>query len=187
MALVAAPPRSALARLAAVASLAAFADVALALRLGWTPALPAYLFLGAVCAGVSVVDATTRRIPNRIVLPAYPVGGLLLTVAAASDDAWSALVRAALAMAVLGGFYLLLAVVLPGQMGFGDVKLAGLLGLFLGFLGWPAVATGALLASVLAVIGLAGRCALGGGSGRVTIAFGPCLCLGALVAVLLAR
>lgn len=187
MALVAAPPRSALVRLAAMASLTAVADVALALRVGWTPALPAYLLFGALCAAVSVVDAATRRIPNWVVLPAYPVGGLLLTVAAASDDAWSALVRAALSMAVLGGFYLLLAVVLPGQMGFGDVKLAGLLGLFLGFLGWPAVATGALVASVLAVIGLAGRRALGGGSGRVTIAFGPYLCLGALVAVLLAR
>lgn len=187
MALVAAPPRSAIVRVAEIALLAAVADVALALRLGWTPSLPAYLFLGAVCAAVSVVDATTRRIPNRIVLPAYPVGGLLLAFAAASDGAWSALVRAALGMAVLGGFYLLLAEVLPGQMGFGDVKLAGLLGLFLGFAGWPAVATGALLASVLALISLAGRRALGGGSGRVTIAFGPYLCLGALVAVLLAR
>ena len=187
MALVAASPRSALARLAAVASLAAVADVALALRLGWTASLPAYLYFGAVCAGVSVVDATARRIPNRIVLPAYPVGGLLLTVAAVSDDAWSALVRAALGMAVLGGFYVLLAVAFAGQMGVGDVKLAGFLGLFLGFLGWPAVATGALLASVLALIGLAGRRALRGGSRRATIAFGPYLCLGALVAVLLAR
>lgn len=187
MALVAASPRSALARLAAVASLSAVADAALAVRLGWTPALPAYLFLGAVCAGVSVVDVTTRRIPNRIVLPAYPVGGLLLGVAAASDGAWSALARAALGMAVLGGFYLLLAVAFAGQMGFGDVKLAGLLGLFLGFAGWPALATGALLASVLALIGLAGRRALRGGSARATVAFGPYLCLGALAAVLLTR
>lgn len=187
MALVAAPPRSALVRVAVMASLTAIADAALALRLGWTASLPAYLLLGAVCAAISVLDAATRRIPNRIVLPAYPVGGMLLTVAAASDDAWSALVRAALGMAVLGGFYLLLAVVLPGQMGFGDVKLAGLLGLFLGFAGWAVVAAGALVASVLAVIGLAGRRALGGGSRRVTIAFGPYLGLGALVAVLLAR
>lgn len=87
MALVAAPARSALAHVAAVAALTAVADVALGLRLGWTAALPAYLFLGAVCAVVSVLDVSTRRIPNRVVLPAYPVGGCLLVVAAASDDA----------------------------------------------------------------------------------------------------
>jgi leader peptidase (prepilin peptidase)/N-methyltransferase len=90
-------------------------------------------------------------------------------------------------MAVLGGFYLLLAVGFRGQMGFGDVKLAGLLGLFLGFLGWPAVATGALLASMLGALAAACRQPRGGKNGRATIAFGPYLCLGALLAVLLAR
>jgi leader peptidase (prepilin peptidase)/N-methyltransferase len=86
---------------AAIASLAALTDVALALRLGWTPALPAYLFLGAICAVVSVIDVSTRRIPNRVVLPAYAIGGCLLAVASASDDEWRALLRAALGMAVL--------------------------------------------------------------------------------------
>ncbi len=103
-----------------MASPVALADVALALRLGWTAALPAYLFLGAVCAVVSVIDVSTRRIPNRVVLPAHAIGGCLLAVASASDDEWSSLVRAALGMAVLGGFYLLLAVGFRGQMGFGD-------------------------------------------------------------------
>ena len=187
MAVVAAPARSALARVAAMASLAAVADVALVLRIGWTPALPAYLFLGAICAVVSVMDVSSRRIPNRVVLPAYAIGGCLLVVAAASDDAWTALVRAAFAMAVLGGFYLLLALAFSGQMGFGDVKLAGLLGLFLGFRGWPAVTTGALLASLFGALGAACRHGLGGASGKATIAFGPYLCLGALVAVLLVR
>jgi leader peptidase (prepilin peptidase)/N-methyltransferase len=65
------------------------------------------------------------------------------------------------------------------------LKLAGLLGLFLGFLGWPAVTTGALLASLLGALGAACRPGLGGGSGRATIAFGPYLCLGTLLAVLL--
>jgi leader peptidase (prepilin peptidase)/N-methyltransferase len=185
VAVVAAPPRSTLARVAAIASLAALADVALALRLGWTPALPAYLFLGVICAVVSVTDVSSRRIPNRVVLPAYAIGGCLLAAASASDDEWSALLRAALGMAVLGGFYLLLALAFSGQMGFGDVKLAGLLGLFLGFLGWPAVTTGALLASLLSALGAACRHGLGGGSGRATIAFGSYLCLGTLLAVLL--
>ena len=187
MALVAAPPRSSFARVAAMASLAAVADVALAVRLGWTSALPAFLFLGALCAVVSVIDVSTRRIPNRVVFPAYAIGGCLLVVAAASDDAWSALVRTAFAMAVLGGFYLLLAVVFPGQMGFGDVKLAGLLGLFLGYLGWPVVATAALLASLLGSLAAVSRHARRDMKGRATIALGPYLCLGALFAVLLAR
>jgi leader peptidase (prepilin peptidase)/N-methyltransferase len=90
-------------------------------------------------------------------------------------------------MAVLGGFYLLLAVGFRGQMGFGDVKLAGLLGLFLGFLGWPAVATGALLASLFGSLGAAIRHARRDTERRATIAFGSYLCLGALLAVLLPR
>lgn len=186
MAVVAATGRTVFPRVVpAVASLAAIADVALGLRLGWTAALPAYLLLGALCAVVSVIDVSTRRIPNRVVLPAYPLGGCLLVVAAASDDAWSALVRAAFAMAVLGGFYLLLAVAFPGQMGFGDVKLAGLLGLFLGYLGWPVVATAALLASLLGSLAVVSRHARGDTKRRATIALGPYLCLGTLVAVLL--
>lgn len=187
MTLVVAPRDRALDRTMVTVGLAAVADVALALRVGWTPALPAYLFLGAVCAVVSVVDVATRRIPNRVVLPAYPIGGCLLAVAAASDDAWGALVRAALGMAVLGGFYLVLAVALPGQMGLGDVRLAGLLGLFLGFLGWPAVALGALLASLSASATVAGRRLRRRDLCDATLAYGPYLCVGALIAVLLLR
>jgi hypothetical protein len=96
-------------------------------------------------------------------------------VALVAAPARSALVRAALAMAVLGAFYLLLAVAFPGQMGFGDVKLAGLLGLFLGFLGWPTGAAAALLASSLG--SLVSRHARRDTKGRVTIALGPYLCL----------
>lgn len=72
-------------------------------------------------------------------------------------------------------------------MGFGDVKLAGLLGLFLGYLGWPAVATGALLASLLGALGAASRRVRCHTEGQATIACGPYLCIGALVGVLLVR
>jgi leader peptidase (prepilin peptidase) / N-methyltransferase len=77
------------------------------------------------------------------------------------------------------GLYFLLAVAKPGGMGFGDVKLAGLLGLYLGFAGWSALAVGAFAAFLLGgVVGLAliaGRLA----SRRSAIPFGPFMLAGA--------
>jgi len=73
-------------------------------RFGWTPALVAYLYFGAVLAVASVVDARTLTIPDMLLLPSYPVGAALLAVASAADDQWWPLARAGLAMAAVGGF-----------------------------------------------------------------------------------
>jgi leader peptidase (prepilin peptidase)/N-methyltransferase len=85
---------------------------------------------------------------------------------------------------VLTGAYLVLALLRPGQLGGGDIKLAGLIGLGLGWLGWPAVIAGAVLAFVLtAVVSLAllaaRRIRL-----RDSICFGPFMLGGALLAIL---
>jgi leader peptidase (prepilin peptidase)/N-methyltransferase len=86
-------------------------------------------------------------------------------------------------MALLFGFYLVLALVYPAGMGLGDVKLAGLLGLYLGWLGWAAVAVGAFTAFLIG--GLVGVSLLATGrAGRKTaVPFGPAMLSGALLSV----
>ncbi|MGH9033479.1 MAG: prepilin peptidase, partial [Acidimicrobiia bacterium] len=110
-------------------------------------------------------------------------GGSLLAVAAAMSAAWGAYGRAWLAAAAMFGAFYALASLRPADMGLGDVKLAGVLGLMLGWLGWGVVVVGAFLGFLLG--GLAGVVlVLAGRAGRRSaIPFGPFMLLGALAAV----
>jgi leader peptidase (prepilin peptidase)/N-methyltransferase len=161
--------------------------VALAARIGPEPELPAYLYLGAVGVALALIDLDVKRLPNAIVLPSYVVGVVLLGAAALVDgDLW-AFLRALLGMAALFGFYLVLALVYPAGMGFGDVKLAGVLGLYLGWLGWAEVVAGGFLGFLFGgVVGAALMAAHRAGR-RSQIPFGPFMIAGALVAVLWGR
>ncbi|GAA3440877.1 prepilin peptidase [Planomonospora venezuelensis] len=156
---------------------------AVAARFGAAPELPAYLYLAAVAVALSMIDFDVHRLPDAIVLPSYAVGALLLAPAAVTGADWAAALRGLAAMAVLFAFYFALALVHPGGMGFGDVKLAGLLGLYLGWLGWSAVVVGTFAAFLLG--GLAGAALLATGrAGRKTaMPFGPAMLAGALLAL----
>lgn len=146
--------------------------------------LVAFLYLTAITIALALIDLDTHRLPNAIVLPSYVVGLVLLGAAALVGGDPMALLRAVIGAAALFLFYLILALVYPGGMGFGDVKLAGVLGLFLGYLGWAPLAVGAfaafLLGGVFALILVAARRA-GRGSG---IPFGPWMLAGAWVGIL---
>ena len=115
---------------------------------GWAD-LVTFAALAVACALLVTIDLAVFRLPDTIVLPMYPVvfGGLL--VAAAVSNEWGSLGRAAAAAAVLLAFYFILALINPSGMGLGDVKLSGLLGAFLGWLGWPAVMAGTLAAFII--------------------------------------
>jgi leader peptidase (prepilin peptidase)/N-methyltransferase len=118
-----------------------------------------------------------------LVLPAYPVLAALLAGAAAVTGDWSALLRAGLGAVALFAFFYLLAVVYPSGMGFGDVKLAGVIGLVLGWFSWAAVVIGAFAGFLLgAVVGVA-VLATGAGGRKTALPFGPFMVLGALVAL----
>lgn len=171
-------------RYALVAAGTAALYAILAVRLGPSPALPAYLYLGGVAVVLALIDAGTHRLPNTIVLTSYPVGALLLVPVAAGRGEWGPLVRALLGMVALSTVYLLLALVSRGSLGYGDVKLAGLLGLYLGFLGWPAVWLGTLAGFLLAGLAAGALLATGRASRGSAIAFGPYMLAGALLAVL---
>ncbi len=160
--------------------------VAITLRFGLSPELPAYLYLGAVSLALALIDLDVRRLPNPIVLPSYVVGAVLLALPAALGPDWAAAGRALLAMAALFSLYLAIACSYRGGMGLGDVKLAGVLGLYLGWLGWSSVLVGAfsgfLLGGLVGVALMVARRA----SRRTPIPFGPFMLAGALLAVFLA-
>src|SRR5690554_5864389 len=114
----------------------------IAWRLPGTFALPAFLLFGWVLLVVSVIDLHTRRIPNRLMYPLTPALAVLLVLAALLDGTpWTA-VRAVGGGAVAFLLLLLLALINPSGMGMGDVKLAGFIGLGLGYLGWGHVLLG---------------------------------------------
>ncbi|GAA4142937.1 prepilin peptidase [Leifsonia shinshuensis] len=144
----------------------------------------AYLYLAAISIALALIDLDTHRLPNTIVLPSYLVGAALLGTASALTGDWGALLGAAIGGAVLYGGYLLLALVYPGGMGFGDVKLAGVLGVFLGYLGWGPLIIGGfapfVLGGVFALVLLAARRARKGSG----IPFGPWMLAGAWLGVL---
>ena len=156
----------------------------LAARIGTQPELPAFLYLGAVGVALTLIDVDTQRLPNTIVLPSYAVAGVLLCIAAVLSGDWSDLLRAVLGMAALFGFYFLLALVYPAGMGFGDVKLAGVLGLYLGWLGWAELVVGGFLGFLFGgVVGVALMVAQKAGR-KSKIPFGPYMLAGALAAIL---
>jgi leader peptidase (prepilin peptidase)/N-methyltransferase len=156
----------------------------MALAIGFEPELPAFLYLAAIGVALCLIDIDVKRLPNAIVLPSYVVAAALLGVAAAVDGAWGDLLRAGLGMVALYGFYFLLAVIYPRGMGFGDVKLAGVLGLYLGWLGWAEVIAGAFLGFLFGGV-VGGALMLGRRAGRKSmIPFGPFMLAGALVAII---
>jgi len=157
---------------------------ALGARFAHSWALPAYLLFGAALLAIAVIDLEHYIIPNRIV---YPVGfasvPLLALGAGLNGDWWSfarALIGAACAFAAL----FLIHIVSPRGMGFGDVRLSFLLGLYLGFLGALEVAAGLFLGFVYgAVIGIGLMAMRRRGRGQ-HIPFGPFLAAGAITVVL---
>jgi leader peptidase (prepilin peptidase)/N-methyltransferase len=159
-------------------------EVAIGWRIGLSAALPAYLFFGAVGWLVALSDASERRIPNAVLLPAYPIAAALLVVASAAEHQWYGLLRGAIGMLALATFYLFLALLRPGEMGFGDVKLAGLIGLVLGRLGWRVLILGAFAGPAIGAVAVAALLLVGSRSKRSRFPFAPFLVVGAVIAIL---
>jgi len=158
--------------------------IILTVRLGLDPALPAFLYLGAVGVALTMIDIDVKRLPNVIVLPSYAVGLALLGGAAVASGDPGRLLRAVLGMAALFGFYFLLALIYPAGMGFGDVKLAGLLGLYLGWLGWAEVIAGGFLGFLFGGVVGGALMAVRRAGRKSQIPFGPFMLVGAFVAIL---
>jgi leader peptidase (prepilin peptidase)/N-methyltransferase len=130
----------------------------------------------ALLVWVAAIDLETRLLPNRLVLPA--TAAVLLACALFAPDA---LLEHALAAVAAGGFLFAAAVIRPGDLGMGDVKLALLLGALLGRGVLAALVIGFCLmaAAGLALVVRDGRSAL-----KRQLPLGPFLAFGAVVALL---
>lgn len=148
--------------------------------------LAVYIVFGVWGAILAIVDARTHRLPNALVLPAYPVGLALLIVAETTGAQAAGLPTALGAMLTGFAVFFGIAMISPGALGGGDVKLAGALGLMLGWLGWNALGVAAvatfLLAGAYAVVAMLARRA----ARDTRIAFGPFLVMGSWVGVAVA-
>lgn len=146
--------------------------------------LIAFLYFAAISVALSAIDIEVHRLPNSIVIPSYAVGVVVLGAAALVGGEPIALARMAAGAGSMVVFYLILALLRPGGMGMGDVKLAGVVGLFLGYLGWGPLVVGAFAAFVLG--GLFGvTLILTRRAGRSSgVPFGPWMFAGAWIGVL---
>lgn len=159
----------------------------LALRLGPDPVLPAYLYLAAVGLALALIDVDTRKLPDVLTLPSYPVLALLLGLGALLGSDSGDLVRALLGGVAMYAFYFALCFAYPAGMGFGDVKLAGLLGMATGWVGWGAWGVGLFGGFLLGGVFGAALVARGRGGRKTKVPYGPFMLAGALLAVLVGQ
>jgi leader peptidase (prepilin peptidase)/N-methyltransferase len=152
-------------------------------RFGPAPELLPYLLLAGLGVLLAAVDLACLRLPDALVKPGFVAGAAVFCGLAAGLPAWPDLLRAGFAAGVLAGGYLVLAVLPGGALGYGDVKLAGLLGLFLGWLGWGEVLAGALLPFLINGVVAVGLLAARRVTRRTLVPFGPAMLLGAWLAV----
>lgn len=147
--------------------------------LSWVP----FAYLAVAGVAMARIDLHELRLPDRLVLPAYPLTAVCFAAAAAVEGQWMALARAAGGAVLLWGMYRLLRALRPGELGRGDVKLAGVLGAQLAWLGWGAWWAGAMLGFVLfAVVGII-TLRSQRTSWRARRAFGPYMLAGELAVV----
>jgi leader peptidase (prepilin peptidase)/N-methyltransferase len=158
----------------------------MAVRFGPSPPLPAFCYLAGIGVPLAVIDTRCRRLPDALTLPSYPVALALLGLAALLlPGGGRHFLSALLGMALAWGVFLLQVVIYPAGLGWGDVKLAGVLGLYLGWLGLGALAAGLFLGYLCAAATGLALIAARRASRKSLLPFGPFLLVGALAAVLL--
>ena len=145
--------------------------------------LAAGLYYLVMAVRLTIIDIKHQLLPNRIVFPSAAVAGLLLLLAALAMFDGGAALRTILGAAVLWVVYVVLRLISPSSLGYGDVKLAFVLGLYLGFVSWPAVLWGTFLAFVLGALWGLALMVTKKGTGKTQIPFGPFMLAGALMAM----
>jgi leader peptidase (prepilin peptidase) / N-methyltransferase len=115
----------------------------------WLPVPAALSWLAVV---LTATDLAHRRLPNVITGPAYPAAGGLLAITCAAGAGFGLGGRAIAAGAVLFAVYAVVHLAAPSQLGAGDVKLAGVVGVALGAVSWPALLLGQVIAAVITVL-----------------------------------
>jgi leader peptidase (prepilin peptidase)/N-methyltransferase len=170
-------------RYPAVELLCAVLFVAMGLRFPSEWSLPAYLVLAAACLAGSVIDLEHMLLPNRVVYPSLAMATALLAIAAGIDGDWDRFGKALIGAVIASGALFLLAMLRAGAMGGGDIKLALLLGLCLGWLGIGHVVLGLFLGFLLGSVVGVGLIVTKVRGIKDHFPFGPFLAAGTLIAV----
>lgn len=155
-----------------------------AAAVGGRPELGVWLLLVPCAVLLAVVDHRVHRLPDVVTLPLAACSAVLLGVAALLPGAGGSWVRALLGGAVLGGAYLVLFLVNPRGMGFGDVKLAVPLGVALGWYGWGVLMGGAFAGFLFGAVYGMSLVLARRASRKAAMPFGPFMVAGALVGLL---
>jgi leader peptidase (prepilin peptidase)/N-methyltransferase len=156
----------------------------MAARVGAHLELLAFLYLAAVGLALALIDIDVQRLPDALTLPSYVVMAILLGAAAVTEGHGDQAVRTVLAGLAVFAFYFALWFVYPSGMGFGDVKLSGLLGGYLGWLSWKAVVVGVFSGFLYGGVFGIGVVLFAGGGRKTRVPFGPFMLLGALTGIL---
>jgi leader peptidase (prepilin peptidase)/N-methyltransferase len=183
------PPKELYADIAALPRLAwrtaiasALVAAVLAASVGWSWSLLFLLPLAPIGVTLALVDWRTTLLPTRIIAPTYAITVVGVLLAALGDHSRDGLVHAAIGWAVMGGIFFVLWFVYPKGLGYGDVRLSGVLGIALGYLGWSELLTGVYGAFLLGGVGGA-LLSLLRIVNRKRFPFGPFMLVAAVLAV----
>ncbi|MEZ5372404.1 MAG: A24 family peptidase [Microthrixaceae bacterium] len=149
--------------------------------MGPIKSLPAYLVLVVVLVMAAIIDLRTMLIPRQLIWAGLAAGLAIMVAISLWIGDWGHLLGALVGAVGYFGFLFLTWLISPRGMGFGDVRLGAVMGLYLGWISWPLILIALILGSLVNVVqGLA----INGISGRkVPIPFGPALAMGALVTI----
>jgi len=176
--------RSHPARPAVQAVLTAAVLAGLAVRFGPDIGLAAYAVVGIGLVAISVIDIESRIVPNRILYPTVALAAPLFVLTAAVDHRWGSLWHAGACAAI--GFVAMFVVhtAYPKGLGFGDVRLAGLVGGAAGWMGFRAAFVAFFLMFLLGSVGGILQLAITGAGRRTAIGFAPYMAAGTLAVVI---
>jgi leader peptidase (prepilin peptidase) / N-methyltransferase len=153
------------------------------LALGWQWGLLVWLPIVPVGLALGLIDWRTRLLPTWLIVRTYVVVVLLALVATAFTQDWQDLVRAGIGLVGAGLLYYVLWFVYPRGLGFGDVRLSGILGIALGYIGTAELVVGVYAGFLLGGIGGALLTLL-----RIVhrkhVPFGPFMLVGAVLGLL---
>ena len=149
----------------------------------WWFALAGLLWFAAAGIALAAIDLEHRRLPDAIVLPSLVVVTVLLLASAALAGDWLRVGQTLGGGAALFAGYLLIAIVYPVGMGGGDVKLAPLVGVVLGWVGWSAVVVGVFAGFLLGALWGVALMLLRRGGRKTALPFGPFMLLGAWIGI----
>jgi len=152
-------------------------------RFGFSLEMFAYGLMIAMCIEQSIIDYTTHRLPRGVTFRAAIIGGPMLALAAINHDDNGRIGVMFASFIITLVLFALLAAISRGGIGGGDVRLAPVLAMFLGWLSASHVYIGLGVGFILGGVVAAGMLLTRRASASTRIAFGPFLCIGAVIAV----